>query len=163
MFKLIFIQLESTHWACHCHLVSSNGTHSIAVKFVTASNVYTSNGMTAFWQWLFDIAKSYISCHKVATLVIAGNCVVMWMLHCHSVAMKLLALVIAGSYVTMWMHHCHEVAGIDNCKQLCGNVDASLSFSCHELAGISHCRQLCGNVDASLPFSCHKVAGIGHC
>ena len=38
------------HWACHCHFVASNGTHSIAVKGVTASNVYTSNGMAAFWK-----------------------------------------------------------------------------------------------------------------
>ena len=81
----------------------------IAVKFVTSSNVYNSNGMTAFWQWVFDIAKSYIICQKVAALVIAGNYVAMSEHLCHSVAMKLLALVITGNYVAMWTHLCHSV------------------------------------------------------
>jgi hypothetical protein len=103
------------------------------VNLVTASNVYTSNGMAAFWPWLFDIAKTKYqlpqSCHighcwqlygsvddhccsvamKLLALVIAGNYVAIWMNHYHLVAMKLLALVIAGNYVAMWMHHCHLV------------------------------------------------------
>ena len=45
------------------------------------------------------LPKQYISCHKVAKLVIAGNYVAMWMHHCHSVAMKLLNFKIASEAV----------------------------------------------------------------
>ena len=47
MYETIYrlAQYNQTHWACHCHLIASNGVQSIAVKFVTASNVCTSNGM----------------------------------------------------------------------------------------------------------------------
>ena len=125
----------NTHRVCHWHLVVSNGVYSIAVNFVTASNVYTSNGMAAFWQWLFDIAKSYISCHKSCHIG-----------HCRQ---------LCGKVNASLLFSCHEVAGIGHCWQLCGNVDASLPFSCHEVANMGHCCQLCGNLDASLPLSCH--------
>ena len=47
------------------------------------------------WQCGFIIAI------KLLALVIAGNYLAIWMLHCHLVSIKLLALVIAGNYVAM--------------------------------------------------------------
>ena len=76
------------------------------------------------------LPKKYISCQKVAALVITGNYVAMWMQHCRSVAIKLLVLVIAGNCVAMRMHHCHSVAGVGHYWQLSGNV----KHHCHSVA-----------------------------
>ena len=80
------------------------------------------------------LPKAIISCHKVASLVIAGSKVAMWMHHCNSVAMKLLALVIAGNYESIWMHNCHSVAIKLLVLVIAGNYEAMTASEAVEAA-----------------------------
>ena len=125
--KLQFWTLSEPQWARCCHEVASNVGLDIAKQFVIASNVFTSNGMAVFWQWLIDIAKSY---NQLPQSCLIGHC---WQQ--------------SGNVDASLQFSCHEAAGIGHCWQLCGNMDLSLPFSCYKVAGIGHLWQLFGNVD----------------